>query len=230
MKRIPLDPWLDALEKALKTVREADSAEGAHDFRVAIARLRVWLALGGWHLLDADLKRLRDSAARLRNLDAQLQEQQPPERLARRWRRERERARRAFVEQLQRAPTGLIIEVLRELPAVRRKDAKKVVTRLAKKALADGARAVTVKQLHRLRRDLRKLRYAREWLAHDASSLSKAQDAAGTVVDAKTALQLSGGDGEQAFRSRKRNELNLAREAARKKWRAVRREVQGLAR
>lgn len=230
MKRIPLDPWLEALERALKSVRQMDSPEGAHDFRVAIARLRVWLTLGGWHLLDADLKRLRDSAAKLRNFDAQLQEQQPPERLARRWRRERERERRAFLEQLQEAPTGPIIEVLRELPAVRRKDAKKVVTRLAKKALADGPRAATVKQLHRLRRDLRKLRYAREWLAHDASSLSKAQDAAGTVVDAKIALQLSGGDGEQAFRSRKRNELHLARAAARKKWRAVRREVQGLAR
>lgn len=230
MKRIPLDPWLEALEKALKTVRQADSAEGAHDFRVAIARLRVWLTLGGWHLLDDDLKRLRDSAARLRNLDAQLQEQRPPEALAQRWRGERERERQIFLRSLERAPTGAIFEVLRELPAVRRKDAKKTVARLAQKALHDGPRAVTVKQLHRLRRDLRKLRYAQEWLERDAGTLSKAQDAAGAVVDATIALQLSRGDEAPAFRSRKRNELDLAREDARKKWRGVRGEIQGLAR
>ncbi len=229
MRLIPADPWLKELEKSLRSLRRGDSPEAAHEFRVAIARLRVWLDLGGWHLLDDDLRALRQSAARLRNFDAQLEEG-PPGPLAARWRRERDQERQAFLGRLKGFPVAAMLEVLHELPPVARRDAKKAVAKLARRALEDGAHLESVEQLHVLRRDLRKLRYAQEWLERDAARLSDAQDAAGKVVDAKVAIDLSHGPTARKFRSEKRFEIGKARKKARKRWRGVKRQIKGLAR
>ncbi|MDA1267199.1 MAG: CHAD domain-containing protein, partial [Planctomycetota bacterium] len=66
------DPWLEHLQRHLGVSADGQDPEGVHQVRVAAARLRVWLRLGGRRLLEDDLRWLRNGAGPVRDLDVLL--------------------------------------------------------------------------------------------------------------------------------------------------------------
>ncbi|MGZ3427662.1 MAG: CHAD domain-containing protein, partial [Polyangia bacterium] len=159
--------WLTHLEQHVAIARAGADPEGVHQVRVATARLRVWLALGGWHALVDDLRWLRGHAARVRDLDVHL-ERQPPALIAERLVSERARAHHelCLAHESQRA-AGLM-QALSYLPPLSREQAAPRVARMARLTLrrfrAVAADSEELAALHRARCALRRLRYALDWL------------------------------------------------------------------
>lgn len=183
--------WLRNLERRIPVARAGVDPEGAHQMRVAIARLRVWLALGGWHVLDDDLRWLRGGIAQIRDLDVQLQHKPPPS-WAATLRRRHERAQRGLLATLDDDRLPSLLLALSCVPPVPAGRARRRLPKLARRALRCG-RAVKrdgndLEALHRLRCVVRRLRFALEWLDVDTTDLVKVQDALGDACDLSVAL------------------------------------------
>jgi CHAD domain-containing protein len=171
--------WLEHLMRQVRDVRAGRDSEAVHQIRVAVARLRVWLALGGWRALDDDLRWLRDEAAVVRDIEVQL-EQHPPARWAARLRERHSRALPRLKRALGSERFAATIEALRAMPPVRREIAYRRAARVARRALARGEdlrdAPSDISALHALRCALRRLRYALEWLAEALSSLPRSYE------------------------------------------------------
>jgi CHAD domain-containing protein len=233
---IGADRWLRHLEDNVPIARAGLDPEGAHQMRVAIARLRVWLALGGWRVLDDDLRWLRGRIAPVRDLDVQLQ-RDPPAPWAATLRRRRGRAQRELVVTLDGPRFSSLLGALACLPPVSTSRARREVPSMARRALR-RARAASdrgyrdLESIHRLRCAVRRLRFALEWLGADAGDLARAQDALGEACDAGVALRsLAEGRRERRRRYRDRlvRDLRRARRRARAALRDVRPRLEDLA-
>ncbi len=160
--------------------------------RVAIARLRVWLGLGGWHVLHDDLRWLRRSIAPVRDLDVQLAQEPPPE-WAAELRGRRAEAQRELMATLESERLPSLLEALRSMPPVPRDEARKTLATVASRALRRAKpatrRGAGLTPLHRLRCEVRRLRFALEWLGEDASGLATLQDALGDACDRSVTLR-----------------------------------------
>lgn len=183
MSSLRATQWFRRLDLAREAALRGE-VEGVHQVRVCCRRLRVWLALGGHAALAGDLRWLTRELGPLRDLDvldavlttdarAQLR---PPA--------------------VQRAVTALESErwratrlALEGLPRPRRRAAKKVLARLERK-LREERFVAEDESLHRLRRRLRALRYAREWLGVDASDLAADQAWLGALADLRVLTAL----------------------------------------
>ena len=66
---LPASTWLEELARQIDRTREVVEPEPVHRLRVAAGRLSVWLELGARRALRDDLRRLRRSAAAVRDLD-----------------------------------------------------------------------------------------------------------------------------------------------------------------
>ena len=219
---IQCEPWLRHLSRHVATAPAGVDPEGPHQMRVAIARLSVWLRLGGDHPLDRELRWLRDRLASVRDCDVQL-ESGLPERVAAALRRERARAQRVLVRALDSPRVAHLLEAIARLAPVPRRRARKHVARLARRTLR-RARAARghwddVDELHRLRCAVRRLRHALEWLGDDSSELVRLQDALGIACDRGVALRRNA-SGE--YRRRLTRELQDAARDAHASWRAIR--------
>lgn len=146
--------WLRNLERHIRVARAGVDPEGAHQMRVAIARLRVWLALGGWRVLDDDLRWLRGSIAAIRDLDVQLQHKPPPS-WAATLRRRHERAQRELFTMLEDHRLPSLLLALSYLPPVPTVRARRRIPRIARRALRRGHAAKRhwndLEALHRVR-------------------------------------------------------------------------------
>lgn len=232
---IAADRWLRHLERHVPVAREGLDPEGAHQMRIAIARLRVWLALGGWHVLDDDLRWLRARIAPIRDLDVQLQHGPPPS-WAAALRRRHARARSELVATLEHPRLSSLLGALTCLPPVPSAHARMAIPRMASRVLARSraasARGADLESLHRLRCVVRRLRFALEWLDVDTADLVPVQDALGEACDASVALRSLGKHRNKRvrrYREKLVRDLRRARRQARASFRRIRPQLEDLA-
>ncbi len=182
------EPWLSQLAELVDRVRDAGDgdSESVHDMRVAAGRLSVWLEIGGRSALHDDLRWLRRSAARLRDVDVMLERERPPE-----WTavlHEQRTVELAHVRAaLQSNRSRALLQALGFVPSPEAGTARSGARHLVHRVLRAGERMAHDEEdphvFHRLRRRLRRLRYALEWLQEDARSVKKVQDSLGTFND-----------------------------------------------
>jgi CHAD domain-containing protein len=239
-RRLAPKRWLARLVRAIATARANASAEVVHAMRVALGRLRTWLRLGGRaRTLDHELRWLRRACGRVRDLDVLLA-LHPPASVARDMRASRARAAEVLRATLDDERVARAIASLEKLPAVRRKRAKRSARKLARRAIARGESAAVDRgepaALHELRRAVRSLRYALEWLGrgdgHDVSDLTDAQDALGEACDRTAALRaIESRETREAraFRERLSRERRAAAREAAQRWTAITASVDAIA-
>lgn len=218
--------WLTHLRHHLPIAREGSDPEGVHQVRVAGRRLRVWLELAGLKVLEDDLAWLVRGAGQVRDLEVLLSDRQP-EAFAGWLRKELEAARAAFVPMLDSPRMAGLLWALSSLPPIPILEAEAHLPRFERRV---WRRAVawlqedTLEALHGLRRALRRLRYAREWLEQDTGDLKQLQEALGQVGDLSFTLaylqRFEQGGGKVASSHKRRLEVGLrqAIERARQGW------------
>ncbi|AFV77369.1 hypothetical protein Theos_2385 (plasmid) [Thermus oshimai JL-2] len=187
---IPLGPWLEHLERHLPLALSGEDSEGVHQVRVAGRRLRVWLWLGRYRVLGEDLGWLVRGLGPLRDLEVLLQIGPPPP-LANWLRRQREEARGKALILLQSPRLEGLLQALRTLPPLETGRAGRRLERLeirAGQALEACRQDPTPEALHTLRRALRRLRYAREYLGKGTKELKTLQEVLGAFQDLTVAL------------------------------------------
>jgi CHAD domain-containing protein len=236
-RAISCKPWLARLARAIAALRSSADPESVHQLRVAIARLRVWLVLGGFRVLDDDLRWLRSEAAAARDLDVSLA-LRPPTLVAKLLRAELGPGRSALRAALDAPRVAGLIEALSLLPASPPALAAERVARLARAALRRGdeaqAHPTDVAALHRLRRAVRRLRFGLEWLDQRPRPLVELQAVLGELGDRAIALRglqrvPRGTPGARSYRLRLERELTRYGRQALAQWQHTRPSVQELA-
>jgi len=235
--------WIARLRASLAAARLGIDAEAVHDVRVAAARLRVGLELAGRDALRADLRWLRRACGRARDLDvaAELTAERVDAAEFAGWlAHERALEQAPLASRLQGERVAGLLEALelagaRELraesPAVPARSAPALARHL-RRAVRAGARfelePQCVERAHELRRRLRKLRHAREWLGLDAQPIERATQALGACNDRSTARALLResplAPRLAALEARLTQELELARRGALAAWSALQQE------
>jgi CHAD domain-containing protein len=189
---VSLAPVLQKLAEHMEQASAGDDAHAIHQVRVATRRLDVWLRMGRQRMLRDDLRWLRGVAGCVRDLDVLLAAD-PPAPFSAWLEARRETAREQLRDALACPRAHGLLLALSVLPPLTRRRAAKGVARLVRQALRAGRAfeaAGTLPDLHRLRRALRRARYAVEWTEGDARRLQSAQDALGLTNDAVVALRL----------------------------------------
>jgi CHAD domain-containing protein len=216
--------WIEHLARHVPIARAGVDSEGAHQIRVAAARLRIWLALGGWHVLSDDLRWLRRHAAHVRDLDVHLSRQPPPE-LAARLAAEHAQAQRELVAALDSDRTAGLLQALALLPAISPSQAAPGFVKLASTTLRRFRAAARdpddVGRLHRARCALRRLRYALDWIAACPDEIVALQDELGEVGDRIAALRhidAAGSTSTHAYRGQIEDELRTHARRAQHMW------------
>lgn len=174
------------LEAHLSVARDGEDPEGVHQLRVASARLETFLRLGARRALRDDLRWLRERASAVRDLDVLLAGKLPKpfaEWLA----AERVVARAGLLEALESPRLRALLEAWNWVPPLDRESAAHERRRLARRATVRAATALEhdapLDAFHAVRRALRRLRYADEWLGRDASELKALQQSLGELND-----------------------------------------------
>lgn len=233
----PIGPgsWLEHLLHHVPAAHAGHDPEAVHEIRVGVARLRVWLELGGWQVLRGDLRWLREEAAFVRDVDVQL-EQHPPDVWAAYLRGRRASGQRRLRRALNSDRCAGVTEALRAMPPVSRVVAWRVVARLAEGALGRGRalrrRTHDIHALHALRCAARHVRYALEWLGEDSTRLTALQQALGEVCDRHVALEglrrSRAGGRQRRYRRRLERELDHFVDCALAAWKTARPDLKEL--
>ncbi|GEM85121.1 CHAD domain-containing protein [Meiothermus hypogaeus] len=231
MATIGLERWLQHLLEHLPIAREGQNPEGVHQVRVAVRRLRVWLRLAGMRVLEDDLAWLVRAAGEVRDLEVLLQHPTLPKAF-RRWAETRlAQARAAFVPLLEAPRLSGLIQALSNLPPL---DAQTALPRLERFLLQvrrreeEWQREGDLEHLHALRRALRRLRYAREWLELNSQAIKTLQEVFGQAGDLSftrrylAAFEADGGRVPLTFKKQLEADLAAALEAAREAWKTHR--------
>ena len=192
--RLQAKVWLERLDDA-RTLALAGDAEGVHQVRVAARRLRVWLGFKGHALLEKELRWACGELALMRDLEifGEALTAEPLVEL-------RARATQQAVEALESPRWAALRHALEQTRAPKKSRARRALSKLERTLEKRRATlpAGEGDALHALRRSLRRVRYAREWLGIDASELAVEQERLGAVCDL---LAL------QAFAKRQRAEV-----------------------
>ncbi len=162
-----------------------------HGLRVACARLEVYLRLAHWNVLRGDLRWLRRAASGVRDLDVLLADeragQSAPEFVAT-LRTARESERAGFANVLEHERCRALLEALDALPEFSAQTARAPLELLTDRVRSRGELMLRspddFERFHALRRALRRLRYAREWLGLDCTAIRALQDELGALNDA----------------------------------------------
>lgn len=182
---ISLVPWLEHLETHLPVAKAGADPKGVHQVRVAGRRLRVWLELAGLRVLEDDLAWLVRGAGKVRDLEVLLGYPRLPQPF-RKWATERlVEARAELVPMLESPRLKGLLRALPTLPPLEGATEARLqgfVRRVERRA-REWEQHDQFQQLHALRRALRKLRYAREWLGLPTEAIKELQDALGAVGD-----------------------------------------------
>ncbi len=175
-RRLPATEWLKRLDDAHASALTGD-AEGVHQVRVVIRRLRVWLELGGHDRLADELRWVCRELGPLRDLDI-LDETFTDDARATLRPPAVKRAREALESDQWRT----LRTALDEAKSPRRRAAKRVLRRLERELKHQHVKLEPA-SLHEWRRSLRKVRYAREWLGKDDEVFVRAQAWLGPLCD-----------------------------------------------
>ncbi len=162
---------------AARTLALAGDAEGVHDVRSVSRRLRVWLDFKGHAALQEELRWLGHALARARDLDVSDGALTAAARAELRG-----LAMTASAQALQSKRWLSLREKLERVKAPKKAKAKRALPRLERK-LKKTRGSMKPSDLHRLRRAVRRLRYAREWMGIDAKDLAAEQERLGAVCD-----------------------------------------------
>lgn len=179
---IECNAWTVRLAAELACAESDGSVESVHKLRVAAGRLSVALELAGRRALRDDLRTLRRSAARMRDLDVWIPRATTVE-LASWLREERAREHACWVAGRDHERTDALITALRLLPPIPTEVARAGVKRLKHRVFEAGrglARA-DARDWHRLRRRLRRLRYALDWIGEDSKAVETLQEELGEL-------------------------------------------------
>jgi CHAD domain-containing protein len=180
MQLISPAPEASTLAGAVERARR-DEAEAAHALRVSTRRLDAWLALAGLHTLRDDLRWLRRAAGPIRDLDVVLQRAESRGHV-RHAQERRPEEHAALVVALDEARTSALLGAIARMPAVDVGDARTRLPRLVRPTLREPS-ASDAEGLHALRRAVRRLRYALEWLREDPGPLPAVQEVFGRLSD-----------------------------------------------
>jgi CHAD domain-containing protein len=207
--------WIDHLRDHALSAREGSDPEGVHQMRVAAGRLSVWLEMGGRHTLRDDLAWLRRSASGVRDLDVISErlgagvaraescadarpsvENTSAESIAA-WRArcqgERVEAHRALRDAIESDRFGALVAALSWMPPLADEVARESLARFRARIERAGSELERSPKdlgaLHRLRRAVRRLRYALEWLGEDARELKTLQEELGELNNLAMLLQ-----------------------------------------
>jgi len=208
--------WIQHLRDHARLARAGTDPEGVHQVRVAAGRLSVWLEMSGRRMLRDDLAWLRSSASALRDLDViderlasyvrgaseldpsttEIPGSPSPGEL-RDWHErlcgEREVSRRNALRALTSARFGALLAALSFVPELDQKTARGSLSRfrarIERAALKLERTPEKIETLHRLRRAVRRMRYALEWLGDDARALKELQEDLGELNNGVILLQ-----------------------------------------
>lgn len=226
---LPVRAWLDELGAQVAALRATAEPESVHRMRVAAGRLSVWLELGARRALRDDLRRLRRSASVVRDLDviaANAADDAWIEIL--RSERAQEAARLRVT-----ISSGRVDALLDALACVPEPDAvcvRSALQRMKRRVLRAGDRLDDPegreRALHRLRRRVRRLRYALDWMGADAADLRDLQQHLGGLNDLAVEMErLESRTGDLALDARRksvRRGMEEHRGRAVEAWRALR--------
>jgi CHAD domain-containing protein len=202
---VSADACLTRLRGHARAVLGHGEPEAVHQLRVCAARLRVWLKLAGIETLHDDLSWLRKAAEGVRDLDVQL-EATPPAAMRRHLQQQRSVALHALQDCLRHERYGALMTALGALPAVPLPRAQSALQALAGRTLQLGQQRQwrhaaleptkaghgSIDALHRLRRSVRRVRYALNWLGGDAHAMTELQEALGDVCNGVMLLERQG--------------------------------------
>lgn len=224
---IVLSLWLDHLKEHLPIAHTGDDPEGVHQVRVAGRRIRVWLELAQMSVLGDDLTWLVRGAGRVRDLEVLLEDATLPSAF-RTWARQRlSQARAEFIPMLDSRRLAALLAALSLLLPLEEAEAKRGLERfelrVRQRAKAWG-QDPSLPNLHALRRALRKLRYALEWLGLEPKTSRELQEVLGRVSDLSLSLryldafEAEGGKASIRYRQKLESSLQEALAAARQAW------------
>lgn len=237
MKSSPLLPattWLDDLARQIERAGADVDPEAVHRLRVAAGRLSVWLELGARRSLRDDLRWLRRSASVVRDLDVISAHEAGVQSGGARWaetlRRERADAAAALRATLATPRVGALVAALSFVPDPDAVCVRSCLQRLKRRVERAGDRLDDPEDreaaLHRLRRRVRRLRYALEWMGADAKDLRALQEHLGDLNNLAVELaKLESRGNDHALESRRksvRREMDERRDLALDAWRALR--------
>lgn len=227
-----------ALRAHVERARSAEDPSAVHGLRVTCARLEVFLRLARWSVLRGDLRWLRRAASSVRDLDVLLEgESTAPARteFVDTLQRARETARVEFRSTLEHERCQALLEALENTPQVSVRAARPPFERLVERVRERGEQLTHAPQeferFHALRRALRRLRYAREWLELDCAAIRALQDELGALNDAlvlEAWVERARGappDASRAAASPPSERVQSLSAAALRAWRHARREI-----
>ncbi|RIH86636.1 CHAD domain protein [Meiothermus luteus] len=227
MRSVPLNPWLQHLRQHLPIARAGQDPEGVHQVRVAGRRLRVWLRLAGMRTLDDDLAWLVRSAGEVRDLEVLLQTEFPQ--AFREWAQSRlNTAREKLLPVLESKRLEGLLQALSLLPPLGIADAEPRLGRFfaqVERRAALWSQEERFDVLHALRRALRRLRYALEWLGQESRAVKSLQESFGQVGDLHLTLVYlrqfasQGGHLPSGYLRKKEMDLAKALQEAKSHWR-----------
>lgn len=229
---LSVTPVLVRLRDHIVVARRGEDPEGVHQVRVSTRKIDVWLRLGDWRVLRDDLAWLRRGASAVRDLDVALRAPAAVGAFAAWLERERGRARRDLLAVLGDPRLEGLLAALASLPPVRVDRARRPAREMARRLLARGAAIESgpadVGPYHRLRRSLRRCRYALEWLGElRGKEYAELQDALGALGDRSFLVDLiercPHGAGLAARARELRGGLDRCRAESIEIWRRLRR-------
>lgn len=193
MEPIAQSPWLEHLVLHLPIARAGSDPEGVHEVRIAAGRLEVWLRLAGLRVLRDDLRWLRSGASTLRELEVLIGSDAPEQWLA--WLEERRALeRRRLCAMLDSPRLHGLLAALPLLAPIHPAAAAERLHELVRRAVRRGERIeadpTDIDAFHRLRKAVRRVRYAKEWLGEETRALHSLQSSLGELNDAAVALML----------------------------------------
>ena len=220
-------PWIEALERHVRATRLAPAVENVHQLRVAAGRLAVWLRLARRHALRDDLDWLRQSAAPVRDLDVLLA-RHGGESWSAPLADERAAAARELALALASPRMQGLLQALQYLAPIPEREAEKRNAKFRARYLASAEETLEVEApdidaLHALRKRVRRLRYALEWLGHESSAEKALQDALGLLHDSAVAGARARATGAAGAGARELREQEYVADLARVRelWRAT---------
>jgi CHAD domain-containing protein len=240
---VPAVRWIAHLREHLDLARRPAEVEGVHQVRVAARRLDAWLLLGRRRMLRDDLRWLRGVVGDARDLDVLLARgDEFPEGFVA-WLHERRAAEQLRVEAgLDSERTSALVAALSVMPPVEENLARRSIGGFfdrvshADAVLAPGddkAEALDVR-VHGLRRRIRRLRFALDWIGEKIPVLAELQDRFGEACDQVVLLRWIDESPMANSLAGLRKQVETAkteqREAALAAWAEARPEVEALKR
>lgn len=226
---LPASTWLEELQTRIESLRASIDPESVHKLRVSAGRLSVWLELGGRRALRDDLRNLRRAASAVRDLDV-ISAHEHDSVWAETLRQERAEEAARLRAAMKSPRIEALVDALENVPEPDAVCVRSALQRLKRRVQRAGDQLDDSENreraLHRLRRRVRRLRYALEWLGADTGELRELQESLGSLNDLAVELETLESRGEiQALESRRkavRHEMDERRLGALDAWRVLR--------